>query len=72
MGESGENDDVWIDSFRKLLDNNEIGWCFWPYKKMDSTWNCFLCANGGVEADNQIAETPKKNFEEVRKSKTFS
>jgi aryl-phospho-beta-D-glucosidase BglC (GH1 family) len=36
MGESGENTDEWITSFRKLLDTNRIGWCFWPYKKMDS------------------------------------
>jgi endoglucanase len=36
MGESGENRDEWIRDFRRLLDKNEIGWCFWPYKKMDS------------------------------------
>ncbi len=70
MGESGENDDVWIDSFRKLLDNNEIGWCFWPYKKMDSTRGIVSFAQ--TEEWKQIikyAETPKKNFEEVRKAK---
>lgn len=37
MGESGENDDEWIDQFRTLLEKNNIGWTFWPYKKMDST-----------------------------------
>ena len=70
MGESGENDDVWIDSFRKLLDNNEIGWCFWPYKKMDSTRGIVSFVQ--TEEWKQIikyAETPKKNFEEVRKAK---
>ncbi len=70
MGESGENDDVWIDSFRKLLDNNEISWCFWPYKKMDSTRGIVSFAQ--TEEWKQIikyAETPKKNFEEVRKAK---
>jgi len=36
LGESGENEDSWIDSFRVVLEKNEIGWCFWPYKKMDS------------------------------------
>jgi len=36
LGESGENDDAWITRFRELLDKNEIGWAFWPYKKMDS------------------------------------
>jgi len=37
IGETGENSDVWVMEFRKLLDENEIGWCFWPYKKMNNT-----------------------------------
>jgi aryl-phospho-beta-D-glucosidase BglC (GH1 family) len=37
MGESGENTDEWISQFRKLLDDNEISWTFWPYKKMQAT-----------------------------------
>lgn len=36
MGESGENTDEWIAKFRKLLDDNEISWTFWPYKKMEA------------------------------------
>jgi endoglucanase len=36
MGESGENTDEWIGQFRKLLDDNEISWTFWPYKKMEA------------------------------------
>jgi len=36
MGESGENTDAWIGSFRRLLEKEGIGWCFWPYKKMDA------------------------------------
>ena len=37
LGESGENTDEWVMQFRTLLDKNEIGWAFWPYKKMDNT-----------------------------------
>ena len=37
LGESGENTDDWIAKFRVVLDENEIGWCFWPYKKIDAT-----------------------------------
>lgn len=36
LGESGENTDQWIYDFRNLLDANNINWCFWPYKKMNS------------------------------------
>jgi aryl-phospho-beta-D-glucosidase BglC (GH1 family) len=34
MGESGENTDEWITQFVALLNRNDIGWTFWPYKKM--------------------------------------
>ena len=34
MGESGENTDEWIAQFAKTLEKNNIGWAFWPYKKM--------------------------------------
>jgi Cellulase (glycosyl hydrolase family 5) len=36
LGESGENNTEWIATFAALLDKNDIGWAFWPYKKMDS------------------------------------
>jgi hypothetical protein len=38
MGESGENTDEWISSFRTILEKNDIEWAFWPYKKMESQW----------------------------------
>lgn len=36
LGESGENTNEWINDFRNLLEQNNIGWCFWPYKKLES------------------------------------
>ncbi|MCE1247547.1 MAG: glycoside hydrolase family 5 protein [Firmicutes bacterium] len=36
LGESGENNNEWIETYRKSLERNQISWCFWPYKKMDS------------------------------------
>jgi aryl-phospho-beta-D-glucosidase BglC (GH1 family) len=37
IGETGENTDEWVEDFRILLDENNISWCFWPYKKMNNT-----------------------------------
>ena len=37
VGETGENSDEWVNNFRVLLDENEISWCYWPYKKMNNT-----------------------------------
>lgn len=37
MGESGENTDDWIAQFVQTLEKNNIGWAFWPYKKMQKS-----------------------------------
>jgi hypothetical protein len=37
LGESGENKDEWIAQFRELLEKNDIGWAFWPYKKLEKS-----------------------------------
>ena len=34
MGETGENTNEWCEKMRILLDNNNVSWTFWPYKKM--------------------------------------
>ncbi len=70
MGESGENTDEWITSFRTLLDANNIGWCFWPYKRMDAT-SCVASIFPPEDWDAIIgfAEGPRKTFEEVRKNR---
>lgn len=36
LGESGENTNEWITEFRTMLEKENIGWCFWPYKKLNS------------------------------------
>jgi hypothetical protein len=38
MGEIGHNSNQWIHDFSKVMEENNIGYTFWPYKKMgDST-----------------------------------
>lgn len=70
LGESGENEDAWIDSFRVLLETNNIGWCFWPYKKMESTRGVVQFPKTKEwEEIIKYAETPKNNFDEIRKAK---
>lgn len=70
MGESGENTDEWITSFRTLLERNNVGWCFWPYKKLDAT-SCVVSINSPAEWDTIVgfAESPRITFEEVRKNR---
>jgi hypothetical protein len=70
MGESGENTDEWIASFRSLLERNDIGWCFWPYKKLDAT-SCVVSAAKPADWDAVVkfAEHPRTTYEDVRKNR---
>jgi len=36
LGESGENTSEWVARFRATLEENGVGWCFWPYKKLNA------------------------------------
>ncbi|MEZ7507054.1 cellulase family glycosylhydrolase [Flavobacterium sp. Arc2] len=37
MGEGGENSNVWFQEAISLLESNNIGWAFWPMKKVENT-----------------------------------
>jgi len=37
LGEFGENSNPWIDDCIKLMEENNIGWCIWPHKKLSTT-----------------------------------
>jgi len=36
LGESGENSNVWFKDVISLVESNNIGWAFWPMKKIDN------------------------------------
>jgi hypothetical protein len=36
IGETGELNNVWNETFRRLHEQFGIGWIFWPYKSLDS------------------------------------
>lgn len=70
LGESGENEDSWIDSFRVLLEKNDISWCFWPYKKMDSPRGMVQFPKTKEwEEIIKYAEQSRKSFYAVRDTK---
>ncbi|MCU7549703.1 glycoside hydrolase family 5 protein [Chitinophagaceae bacterium LB-8] len=67
-GETGENTDQWVDSFRITLEKANIGWHFWPYKKMDDTQGIVKFAKpASYDTIINYAATAKKNFADVRK-----
>lgn len=34
LGETGENSNVWFTDAIELMEDNNIGWCWWPLKKL--------------------------------------
>jgi len=67
MGESGENTDEWIASFRALLEQNGVGWCFWTYKRLDAT-ACVASIQKPADWDAIItfADHPRTTFADIR------
>jgi aryl-phospho-beta-D-glucosidase BglC (GH1 family) len=69
-GETGENDDEWVAGFRKLLEQNNIGWHFWPYKKMNNTRGIVSFPQpANYELISKYADTARNNFDDIRKNK---
>lgn len=70
MGESGENTDEWISSFRSLLEKNQISWCFWTYKRLNATATiASIKEPEGWDEIIKFAEAPRQSFEDIRKAR---
>ncbi|HEV7332276.1 MAG TPA: cellulase family glycosylhydrolase [Flavisolibacter sp.] len=69
-GETGENTNGWIDSFRTTMEGARIGWHFWPYKKLDNTRG-FVQIKKPPFYDSIIhyAESPRASFADIRKAR---
>ena len=67
LGESGENTDGWVDSFRLVLDRADIGYAFWPYKKMRPR-SCFrsIPEPHSWRVVEDYAASPRRSFEDIR------
>lgn len=67
MGESGENEDAWVQDFRELLDQHNIHWTFWPYKKMDNTRGPMNFEKpDGWDEWVAYAESDRNSFKKIR------
>lgn len=67
-GETGENTNGWIDSFRTTMERANIGWHFWPYKKLDNVRGVVTFAKpAGYDSIIHYSETARNNFADIRK-----
>lgn len=49
LGETGENSNVWFTDAIKLMEDNNIGWCWWPLKKLGFNNPLEVIVNPGYE-----------------------
>ncbi|WP_295938252.1 glycoside hydrolase family 5 protein [uncultured Alistipes sp.] len=69
MGEIGHNTDEWQRDFCRVMEENNIGWTFWPYKKKDDS-----CFSGIRMPENwqlivDFSETPRTTYAEIREAR---
>ena len=66
MGEIGHNTDEWQESFCIAMETSNIGYTFWPYKKIRNS--CFTGITPPENWDKVItfSEAPRSTYSEVR------
>jgi len=68
-GETGENKDEWVKTFKNLLEKNNIGWHYWPYKKLDNTAGIITFdVPAGYDKVIDYTEKNRTTFEDIRKA----
>lgn len=66
MGEIGHNTDEWQAAFCQVMRDNNIGYTFWPYKKMDGSSFVGIVAPEKWDSIVTFAEAPRSSYKEIR------
>lgn len=66
MGEIGHNTDEWQAAFCRVMEENNIGWTFWPYKKINSSCMVGYVAPEGWDEVIRFSEAPRTTYSEIR------
>ena len=70
MGEIGHNTDEWQAQFVEVMKQNNIGYTFWPYKKIDNS--CMMGIHRPEGWDSVIvkfSETSRNTYQEWREAR---
>lgn len=69
MGEIGHNTNEWQAAFCQVMKDNNIGYTFWPYKKVDGS--SFMGIKRPDQWDRIItfAEAPRGTYREIREAR---
>ena len=69
MGETGHNTDEWMAAFRTMMEENNIGWHFWPYKKMDGSSCVSIPAPENWDLVVDFVEADRSSYKAIREAR---
>lgn len=70
IGETGENTDEWVNDFRILLDDHQVNWAFWPYKKMNNTRGIMnFTEPTSYKVITKYAESDRSSYKSTRENR---
>lgn len=70
MGETGHNTEAWQADLCKMMRDNNIGYTFWPYKKVDNS--CFNAIVRPAEWDSivvKFSESDRSTYKNIREAR---
>lgn len=69
MGEIGHNTDEWQAAFCQTMRENNIGYTFWPYKKMDGSSFVGITPPENWANIVYFSEAPRSTYKEIREAR---
>ncbi|MDR1527162.1 MAG: glycoside hydrolase family 5 protein [Dysgonamonadaceae bacterium] len=69
MGEIGHNTNEWMAEFCKTMEENNIGWTFWPYKKMNGSSFVSITPPENWDVIVRFSEAPRSSYKEIREAR---
>lgn len=69
MGEIGHNAYEWQAAFCRVMKDANIGYTFWPYKKIDGSSFVGITPPDGWEEVVRFSEAPRTTYKEIREAR---
>jgi hypothetical protein len=66
MGEIGHNSNEWMAAFCRTMEEHNIGWTFWPYKKTDGSSFTGITPPAAWDSIVAFSEAPRTTYREIR------
>ncbi len=69
MGETGHNTEEWMSTFRETLEENNIGWHFWPYKKLGGSSFVSIPVPENWDLVVNFVESNRSTYQAIREAR---